>query len=59
MMPFENIQVPVPNGYEDDMNINFGPNWRKKIKGRSLHNGILLNPDIPYTKLQSIIQKSN
>lgn len=57
MMPFENIQVPVPNGYENDMNINFGPNWRKKIKGRSLHNGILLNPDIPYTKLQSIIQK--
>lgn len=57
MMPFENILVPVPNGYEEDMNVNFGPNWRKKIKGRSLHNGILLNADIPYTKLHRIIQK--
>ena len=46
-MPFCDMMVPVPAGYEKILEMNYG-DWRKPVMGGSLHNGLIIDPDIPY-----------
>ena len=48
-LPFENITVPAPKGYEEILSIQYG-DWHKFVQGTSFHEGIFFDPDNPYTK---------
>ena len=48
-LPFENIYVPAPKEYEKILSLQYG-DWREHVKGTSMHEGIKLDPDAPYTK---------
>lgn len=48
-MPFEMLEVPVPSGYENILNHVYG-NWKKFVKGNSVHGGVVFDPEKPYTE---------
>lgn len=47
-LPFEHIEVPAPAGYEQILTRRYR-NWQQPLKGGSAHEGIFLDPDVPYT----------
>ena len=46
-VPFENIQVPVPAGYDKILTRSYG-DYRQLIRGGSAHEGMILEPESPY-----------
>lgn len=46
-LPFENMQVPAPIGYEQILKCQYG-DYNKFVRGGSAHEGICLDPDTPY-----------
>ncbi len=46
-LPFEHIQVPVPIDYEKLLVKRYG-DYHQMIRGRTEHEGIIMDPDIPY-----------
>lgn len=48
-LPYENIEVPVPIGYEKILELQFG-NWRTPVNYPTQHSSIKFDPDTPYTK---------
>lgn len=49
-MPFCDMMVPVPAGYEKLLIMDYGEDWRTPVNTGTLHNGIILDPDISYTE---------
>ncbi len=47
MMPFESIEVPVPNGYDQILKTYY-KDYSKFVIGGSAHNGVIQSADIPY-----------
>lgn len=48
-LPFGNITVPAPKGYEEILSVQYG-DWHKFVQGTSFHEGIFFDPDNPYTR---------
>lgn len=48
-LPFENIMVPAPAGYDSLLKYRYG-DYMTPIQSPTQHNGIFLDPDVPYTK---------
>lgn len=48
-LPFENIMVPAPAGYDSLLKCRYG-NYMMPVQSPNKHSGIFLNPDVPYTK---------
>jgi lipopolysaccharide cholinephosphotransferase len=48
-LPFEDMMVPAPIGYEEVLKVQYGPDWRTPVKGASGHEKIFIDPDRPYT----------
>ena len=48
-LPFEDLQLPVPAGYEHVLTQCYG-DYHKFVPGGSAHNDIVLEPDITYTE---------
>lgn len=48
-LPFENITVPAPKGYEEVLSLMYG-DWHQFVQNGSYHEGIFFDPDNPYTK---------
>lgn len=48
-LPFETMQIPVPVGYDQILTGIYG-NYHEMIMGGTAHEGIILDPDIPYKK---------
>lgn len=46
-LPFEYLQVAVPAQYERMLELTYG-DWRKFVKGDSLHGQLLLDAEVPY-----------
>lgn len=46
-LPFEHIQIPVPAEYDKILTQEYG-NWHQFVQGKSAHEGIVFEPDIPY-----------
>ena len=46
-LPFENIKVPAPVGYDEILKCQYG-DYRKFVRNGSAHEGIYLDPDTPY-----------
>ena len=49
-MPFEQVQLPVPSGYDAVLR-NFYGDYSKLVRGTSLHEGMLVSTDITYEDL--------
>ena len=49
-LPFENFMIPCPKEYEKVLTAHFGT-WQKPVKGLSAHEGIIFEPDIPYSEI--------
>lgn len=47
-LPFENLTISCPIKYEEVLTNSYG-NWKKLVKGGSLHEGCFFDPDKPYT----------
>ena len=48
-LPFENMKIPVPVGYEDVLKRNFGDYMKfPPVEERGLHHAFTFEPDIPY-----------
>ena len=47
-MPFEYTQIPVPADYDLVLTKEYG-NYHEIIMGGSTHEGIIFDPDVPYT----------
>lgn len=47
--PFEYLTVKIPRNYDEYLTSHFG-DWHKFVRGTSCHNGILFDPDRPYTE---------
>lgn len=47
-LPFENTYISCPQMYDEILTYSYG-NWRKMIRGGSLHEGCFFDPDNPYT----------
>lgn len=47
-LPFENTTILCPQKYELILSYQFG-NWKKFVKGGSMHEGCFFDPDKPYT----------
>lgn len=55
-MPFCDMTIPVPAGYEKILKMEYG-NWKIPVIGGSLHDGMVIDPDIPYKEcLRSLKQ---
>lgn len=48
-MPFEMMNLPVPEGYEEILSVIYG-NWHEYIIGSSVHGDILFDADKSYTE---------
>lgn len=48
-LPFETFMLPVPKEYEKCLLHRFGSNYMTPVKFASLHNGITLDANKPYT----------
>lgn len=48
-MPFCDMMVPVPAGYEKILEMEYG-DWKTPVMGGSLHDGLTIDPDISYTE---------
>ena len=46
-LPFENTYIACPSKYEDVLSHTYG-DWKKFVKGRSLHQGYFFDPDKSY-----------
>ena len=46
-LPFEGLMLPAPMGYEKILELRYG-DYMTPVKGRTLHNGIILDPDRSY-----------
>lgn len=49
LMPFEMINIPVPDEKEKMLDITYG-NWRQFVVGNSMHGGVFFDVDVPYTE---------
>lgn len=47
-LPFEQIEVPAPVGCEQILTKQYG-DWHQFVRGGTLHENIILDPDVPYT----------
>ena len=57
-MPFENITIPVPSGYDEILKLEYGKDYMTPVQANSLHGGFFfLNADIPFEKKLPIIKK--
>jgi len=48
-LPFEFLEVPVPIGFDRRLTEQYG-DWRKVIKGGSLHGEVFFDAEVPYTQ---------
>jgi lipopolysaccharide cholinephosphotransferase len=48
-MPFENRKIPVPVGYDGRLTAEYG-DYMKPAKAPTMHGGLILDPDVPYTE---------
>ena len=48
MLPFEDIEVPVPSGYNEILMTQYG-DYMKPVKAPTMHGEVFFNLDIPYT----------
>lgn len=48
-LPFENIMVPAPAGYDNILKHRYG-DYMTPVQGTSMHEDIFWDPDEPYTK---------
>ena len=56
-MPFENIEVPVPSGYDSILKQQYG-DYMKPVKAPSIHGGFLvLDPERNYTEHLTMLRK--
>ena len=46
-LPFEQIQVPAPVGYDQILTRSYG-DYSQLVQGGTAHEGVILEPDIPY-----------
>jgi lipopolysaccharide cholinephosphotransferase len=47
-VPFEHMLIPIPNGYEQILDVFYG-NWREFVIGTATHGGCFLDTKRPYT----------
>lgn len=48
MFPFEDIEMPVPSGYDEILKTQYG-NYMKPVKAPTIHGEVIFNLDNPYT----------
>ena len=48
-VPFEKTTIVVPSGYDSILRSLYG-DYQTFVKGKSNHEGIVFEPDIPYEK---------
>jgi len=46
-LPFENIMVPAPIGYDEILKCQYG-NYMEPVRGTAMHEVSCLDPDTPY-----------
>ena len=56
-LPYENTFIACPKMYEDVLSHTFG-DWKKMIKGGSMHDGCFYDPDKPYTYYKGLYEKN-
>ncbi len=56
-LPFCDMMVPVPAGYERILEMEY-KNWRTPVIGGSLHDGMILDPDIPYKESLRLLKQT-
>lgn len=55
-LPFEHTQIPVPVCYEQVLTRQYG-DWHKFVRGGSLHQNIIFDPDVPYATYINLYQQ--
>ncbi len=50
LMPFEDIQMPVPIGYDEILRNQYG-DYMTPVKAPSLHGGVIFDTERPYTEV--------
>ena len=59
-MPFENISMPVPVGYDEILKLEYGNDYMTPIMISSLHGGFfILKADIPYEQVLHTIKRKH
>lgn len=57
MLPFENIEMPVPAGYHDVLTTLYGENYMQPRKESSGHGELLISTDRPYQEVLKELRK--
>ena len=55
-MPFENLEVSVPSGYDAILTASYG-DWHELVHGGTLHGELFINTKEPYTKIRKILKR--
>jgi len=50
MMPFEMLQLPIPAGFENQMVVKYGKEWRTPRQTPTAHGGLIIDAYTPYNK---------
>lgn len=58
MLPFENIEMPVPAGYHDVLTTLYGENYMQPRKESSGHGELLISTDRPYQEVLKELRKA-
>ena len=58
MMPFEDMEIPVPKGYDEILKSLYGDYMKlPSMEERGVHHNIFFDPDKPYTEYQGKITR--
>ena len=58
MLPFEDIEMPVPAGYHDVLTTLYGENYMQPRKESSGHGELLISTDRPYQEVLKELRKA-
>lgn len=56
-LPFENIMVPAPRGYETFLRECFGPNYMTPIQAPNMHGTVVFDTERSYTEVIESVQR--
>lgn len=58
MLPFENIMVPAPQGWDEFLRVSFGNDYMTPVKAPSMHGSVVFDTERSYREVLPEIRKA-
>ena len=58
MLPFENIMVPAPKGWDEFLRVSFGDDYMTPVKAPSMHGSVVFDTERSYREVLPEVRKA-